>query len=252
MSQQSKYYCDSCSIFCQDNYDLNKHFATKGHLKRAIELDIEITPIDITKLTTDEEDIYLINHPYYRQYIENADNLRKKLNEEYYNLYAQLGLKYCEKKQEWIPINYKECLTDKEISKLVNDRYPYDDEDEEDKYSEERFKYRISLEGSRNLTFEQKEEIRNKIDDILIKQNNNYNQNLNPKLLGMYKNNARNRLISEFKQYKIKSIRDAEKEAKQQARQQAKEIEQKAKQEARDAERIKKLEAKMKYLQSLQ
>jgi hypothetical protein len=240
--------CATCSVSCKDNYDLNKHFATGNHLKKCIENNLEIVPIDITKLGVEEEEEYIRNHPYFKDQYRSADNYRKKLNEQENELRAQLGFVF-DKNKGWVSIKEGECLSYQEIEELVEEKYPYD---ESESNCEARFEYRKILEGSRHLSIFEKEEIRNKIDSILEKQHRNYKQHLNSKMLDIYKKQARSRLIQEYNQLKIQQSKNADKEAKEaqkKAEQQAKEAQKKAEKETIKKQ---KLEAKMAYLKALE
>lgn len=222
--------CASCSVSCKDNYDLNKHFATANHLKKCIENNLDIVPIDITKLGVEEEDEYIRNHPYFKDRFRSADDYRKKLVEEENQLWAQLGFMF-DKIKGWTCIE-GECLTKKEIEELLNEKYPVDETEDN---SMARFDYGIMLEGSRHLSITEKEEIRGKISINQDKQNRNNMANLNPKLLDSYKKQARNRLIQEYNQLKIQQSKKADKEAKEAQRKADRELLKKQKLEAKIA-----------------
>ena len=202
--------CETCGIFCKDTYDLNRHYATQLHLKKILSLHQELEHVDISKLSVDEEDEYIRNHPYYRNQWASADNYRIKLNEQEKELRYKLGFIY-DNHKGWIPISNDEVYSPQEISKIIEQEFPNCDSDDDDNIAEERFKFRCNLEGSRNLSFSEKEQIRNQIDDILEKQNKNSRENLNPKLLAIYKNQARVRIQNEYKQNQIAILKQEEK-----------------------------------------
>lgn len=218
------YNCDICSFHGKDNYALNRHLATSIHAKNCLERGEISKPIDITMLSPPEELEYIKNHHYYTDQYRSANMYRIQLNEEEIELRGQLGYVW-DKFKGWVQNG--DCLTDQEIEDLVEKRYPY--EDKNDTNSEERFNYRKILEGSRSLSFEEKQAIRDRLDTILDAQKKNYDTYMNAKLLDQYKKQARAKLINEYNQYVVQAKKRAE----------------------RDALKKKQLEAKLKYLEAM-
>jgi hypothetical protein len=232
------YNCPVCILTFRDSHDANKHFATKSHITKCLEENQDIGLVDINSLTSDEEELYILAHPYYKEQIEVADNTRIKLVKEENELLAQLGMFFNYKLNYFgEPIGFQyfdtsKVLTGNEIDKLVNDMYPYPDNyeelpgDDQDKIDEDRSRYRQTVEGLRTLSTKEKEDIKSKIENIRSKLQQNHFQNFQPKQLKFYKESAKRRILAEYKAFSIniekKKLMD-EKEAKKNQEKLAKE-----------------------------
>ena len=78
----SIFNCPVCILTFRDSHDADKHFATKSHITKCLEENQDLGRVDINSLTRDEEEQYILCHPYYREQFASADNLRKQLVKE--------------------------------------------------------------------------------------------------------------------------------------------------------------------------
>ena len=254
----STFNCPVCILTFRDSHDANKHYATKSHISKCLEEHKDLGLVDISSLAIDEEEQYILSHPYYKEQIASADNTRKQLVKEETELLAQLGMFFNYNLNifgESIGFQYfdpSNTYTAKEIEKLVNDRYPYPNDldeltedadiEKENRIDEERYKYRETIEGLKTLTLRQKEDIKNKIENIRSKLQKNHYQNFQPKQIAFYKQNAKRRIIAEYNAYNInieKKKLIEEKEVQRLKREQDKEVQRLNREQEKEAERLK-------------